>query len=131
MNWLEPWSNKDDQRYLFGIIKLYVRLFYVTSFSSFSYYSNLRLISKIELEKNVHSIIFDIHASANERPLHLFRFKLRSTNKYFSPIWIFLCLYVYLSVGFCTIFRLRSFITPLHCPPSKRMNLFHKPWNRL
>ena len=54
----------------------------VTNFSSISYYSNVRLISKIELEQNVHSIIIDIHASANKRPPHLFHFKLRSTNKY-------------------------------------------------
>ena len=54
----------------------------VTSFSSISYYSNVRLISKIELEQNFHSIILDIHASANERPSHLFCFKLRTMNKY-------------------------------------------------
>ena len=53
---------------------------HVTSFSRISYYSNVRLISKIELEQNFHSIILDIHASANERPPHLFHFKLRSTN---------------------------------------------------
>ena len=55
---------------------------YVTSFSSTSYYSNVRLISKIELEQNLQSTILDIHASANERPPHLFYFKLRGTNKY-------------------------------------------------
>ena len=54
----------------------------VTSFSSISYYSNVRLISKLELEQNFQSIILDVHASANERPPHLFRFKLCSTNKY-------------------------------------------------
>ena len=45
---------------------------YVTSFYSISYYSNVRLISKIELEQNFQSIILDIHASANEHPLILF-----------------------------------------------------------
>ena len=46
----------------------------VTSFSSISYYSNVRLISKIELEQNFQSIILDVHASANERPPQLFSF---------------------------------------------------------
>ena len=55
---------------------------HVTSFSSISYYRNVRLISKIELEQNFQSIILDVHASANECLPHLFRFKLRSTNKY-------------------------------------------------
>ena len=41
---------------------------YVTSFSSISYYSNVRLVSKIELEQNFQSTILDVHASANERP---------------------------------------------------------------
>ena len=54
----------------------------VTSFSSISFSSNVRLIWKIELEQNFQSTILDIHASANKRPQHLFRFKLRSTNKY-------------------------------------------------
>ena len=54
----------------------------VTSFSSISYYSNVRLISKIELEQNLQSIKLDVHASANKHPPHLFCFKLRSTNKY-------------------------------------------------
>ena len=41
---------------------------HVTSFSSISYYSNVRLISKIELEQNFQSITLHVHASANERP---------------------------------------------------------------
>ena len=57
---------------------------HVTNFSSISYHSNVRLISKIELEQNLYSIILDIHASANERPSHIFSFKLRSTNKYWG-----------------------------------------------
>ena len=38
---------------------------FVTSFSSISYYSNVRLISKIELGQKFQSIILDVHASAN------------------------------------------------------------------
>ena len=38
----------------------------VTSISSISYYSNVRLISKIELEHNFQSIKLYIHASANK-----------------------------------------------------------------
>ena len=56
----------------------------VTNFSSISYYSKVRLISKIELEQNFHSTILDIHASANKRHPHLFHFKLCSTNKYYK-----------------------------------------------
>ena len=41
---------------------------YVTSFSSILHYSNVRLISKIELEQSFQSITLDVHASANERP---------------------------------------------------------------
>ena len=40
----------------------------VTSFYCISYYSNVRLISKLELEQNLQSTILDILASANERP---------------------------------------------------------------
>ena len=57
---------------------------YVTSFSGISYYSNVRWISKIELEQNFQSIKLDVHASANKCPPHLFCFKLCSTNKYNS-----------------------------------------------
>ena len=35
----------------------------VTSFSSIPYYSNVRLISKMYLAQNFHSITLDIHAS--------------------------------------------------------------------
>ena len=50
---------------------------HVTSFSSISYYSTMRLISKLELEQSSHSIILDIHASANERPQHTLLFVLK------------------------------------------------------
>ena len=47
------------------------KMIYVTRFSSISYYSNVRLISKIEFEQNFQSTILDVHVSANERPLHI------------------------------------------------------------
>ena len=54
----------------------------VTSFSSISYYSNVRLVSKIELEQNFQSTILDVHASANERPPHLSLFQATQHKKY-------------------------------------------------
>ena len=54
---------------------------YVTSFSSISYYRNVRLIFKMYSEQNSHSITLDIHASTVERPPHLFLLKLHSANK--------------------------------------------------
>ena len=48
---------------------------HVTSFPSISYYSIVRLISKIELEQNFQSTILDVHASAKERPPHLSLFQ--------------------------------------------------------
>ena len=49
----------------------------------FSYYRNVRLISKIELEQNFHSIILDIHASANKHPPHLFSFQVTQYKQIF------------------------------------------------
>ena len=72
---------KPDNQLIFGLmVKFGPLVFYlfgplvinVTSFSSISYYSNVRLISKIELEQNFQSIILDVHASANKRSSHLF-----------------------------------------------------------
>ena len=39
---------------------------YVTSFSSISYYSNVRLISKVEFEQDLQSIAWDVHASTKK-----------------------------------------------------------------
>ena len=52
----------------------------VTSFSSIPYYSNERLISKIELVQDLQSIALglDVHASTNKRLFYLPSFKLRS-----------------------------------------------------
>ena len=66
-------DNHKPKRHFFGVFQLKnikiesICVIYVTSSFSISYYSVLRLISKIELEQNVHSITLDIHASANER----------------------------------------------------------------
>ena len=63
---MEPSLNKTDNclRPLGFGAKQYIPM-YVTSFSSISYYSNVRLISKIELERIFQSIILDIHAILN------------------------------------------------------------------
>ena len=55
---------------------------YVTNFSSISYYSNVRLISKIELERDLQSIALEVHASTHKLPFYLPPFQLCSSNKY-------------------------------------------------
>ena len=62
------------------VSKNLVQSLFVTSFYSIPYYSNMRLISKMYLEQNSRSITLDIHASMNERPPHLFRFKPHRAN---------------------------------------------------
>ena len=54
---------------------------YVTSFSSIPYCSNVRLISKMYLEQNSHTL--DIHTSTNKRPPHLFSHVNRNFVCYF------------------------------------------------
>ena len=65
----------------------------VTSFSSISYYSNARF-SKIELEQNFHSIILNIHASANERPPH--PFQATQYKQISRHLLLLACLYYYI-----------------------------------
>ena len=74
---------------------------HVISFSIISYYSNMRLISKMYLEQNCRYITLDIHASTVERPPHLFLLKPHSANK--------------LIFSFCSY---------LPCPPFKK-SFFH------
>ena len=61
---------------------------HITSFSSISYYSNLRLILKMWQEHRHPFYILDIHVSTTKRPRSLFRFKPVGTKQISRHIFI-------------------------------------------
>ena len=63
---------------------LYHYIVYVTSFFSIPYYSNVRLVSKIELEQDLQSIAWDVHASTNKCPLKIFYKTAPNTMNYIN-----------------------------------------------